>query len=54
MSNTYKIPGMANKVRELFGSLGPLDKLAIYGCDMHMFFANFLGNLGLDRLEQPQ
>ena len=50
MSNTYR---MANRVRELFGSLGPLDELTIYGCDLHMFLANFLDNPGHDRLEQP-
>jgi len=30
-----------------------LDKLTIDSCDLHIFLANFLGNPGLSRSEQP-
>ena len=53
MSNTRKMPQMANKFRELFVALGPLDELILHGCDLHLFLANFLDNLGLGHLVEP-
>ena len=50
MSGGYKMRLMAEKVRDLFDSLGPLDELAIRGCDLHIFLAAFLDE---PVLEQP-
>ncbi|KAF9783897.1 hypothetical protein BJ322DRAFT_1211799 [Thelephora terrestris] len=53
ISDPYMMLRMAEEVRELFGSLGPLDKLTISGCDLHIFVANFLDHPVLDNLESP-
>ena len=53
MSDTEEMLWIADKVRELFGSLGPLDKLTIHGCDLHMFLIDFLDDPELDPLEGP-
>ena len=53
LSNAPNISGVANKAQELFGSLGPLDKLTIRDCNLHTILASFLNNPGLDRLERP-
>ncbi|KAF9783876.1 hypothetical protein BJ322DRAFT_1021645 [Thelephora terrestris] len=44
VSNTYEMLCIAAKVPVLFDSLGPLDKLRIRGCDLHIFFDAFLEN----------
>ena len=46
--DTDEMLARTEEVRKLFDSLGPLDKLTISGCDLHIFFANFL-----DKLEPP-
>ena len=47
----HQLVFMAEEVGRLFGSVGPLDGLTIYGCDLHMFLASFFG-MG-DLLQQP-
>ena len=51
--DTYET-SMAHKVRELFGSLGPLDELTIRGCDLRIFLRHFLWHgPWVDSLETP-
>ena len=50
LSSGYEMLRMAGEVRDLFNSLGPLDKLAISGCDLHIFLATFLDE---PALKQP-
>jgi hypothetical protein len=38
VTDTYEMRRIAEKVPALFYSLGPLDKLTISGCDLHIFF----------------
>ena len=44
---------IGSKIRELFNSLGPLDKLTVRGCDPHMFLAKFVDDQGCYAWEQP-
>ena len=44
---------MADKVRELFGSLEPLDELTICGCDLRIFLRHFLRGSWFNGLETP-
>ena len=44
---------IGRRVQELFGSLGPLDELTIHGCDLHIFLAKFVDDLGNCTWEQP-
>ena len=55
MSYTYQLPWAGNKLRELFGSLGPLDELTIGGRDLHTFLVNFLdlNNPALNHSRRP-
>ena len=51
--NAFKMRLVAIKFGKLVGSLERLDKLAIYGCDLRIFLANSLDNLGPNRLWKP-
>ena len=42
---------MVGKVRELFGSLRPLDELTIHGCDLHIFLPAFLDGADMELLD---
>ena len=55
MLDTYQLPSVANRVWRLLGSLGPLDKLTVYRCDLHILLADFLNtnDLVLSPLERP-
>ena len=53
MPDPHGMGYMMDTVRELFSSLGPLDELTIHGCDLRIFLAEFLGDLGFDDPEQP-
>jgi hypothetical protein len=48
-----EMPRMAEEVRELLGSLEPLDNPSIHGCDLHIFLYTFLGDLGFNGLKPP-
>ncbi|KAF9783773.1 hypothetical protein BJ322DRAFT_1067017 [Thelephora terrestris] len=49
----YTMSRMSVKIRELFSSLGPLDELTIYGCDLRIFLATFLDSSRLEDSEPP-
>ena len=54
MSSPYdKGCWMIEGVRDLFNSLEPLDELIIDGCDLRIFLAEFLADLGLNDPERP-
>ena len=51
--NAFKMRLVAIKFGKLVGSLERLDKLTIYGCDLRIFLANSLDNLGPNHLWKP-
>lgn len=51
MSDAYNMPYVADDVQDLFSLLGSLDKLTIYGCNLHVFLSNFIDGPELDGLE---
>lgn len=53
MLDEAKVIRVADKVKGLFRSLGPLDELSIYGCDLSIFLVDFLDGLGSACLEEP-
>ena len=52
-SDPVQLRSMANEVGRLFKSVGPLDELALHGCDLRPYLAPFLGLPEFEDMEQP-
>lgn len=53
ISNPTLLVHIANEVRRLFQSVGPLDELTVYGCDLRSYLAPFLNLPEFNNMEQP-
>ena len=51
--NTHEMQRLAEQVPILFRLLGPLDKLTICGCDLHIFLDAFLDHPRFDDSKEP-
>jgi len=53
ITDSVRSRSMANEVGRLFGSMGPLDRLTLHGCDLRLYLAPFLEFPEFEDMEQP-
>ena len=53
LSDFFRLIHMANQVRKLFKSIGPLEVLSLHGCDLRSYLSPFLGLPEFEWMVQP-